>query len=52
MQVSQSDKLEDGRGFHSIGRIKASSEWRYDLRGTLNAVGAPSTPSACALSGS
>jgi hypothetical protein len=28
MQVSQSDKLEDGRGFHSIGRIKASSEWR------------------------
>ena len=28
MQVSQSDKLEDGRGFHSIGRIKASSGWR------------------------
>jgi hypothetical protein len=28
MQVSQSNKLEGGRGFHSIGRIKASSEWR------------------------
>jgi hypothetical protein len=28
MQVSRSDKLEGGRGFHSIGRIKASSEWR------------------------
>jgi uncharacterized protein YbjQ (UPF0145 family) len=28
MQVSHSDRLEDGRGFHSIGRIKASSEWR------------------------
>jgi uncharacterized protein YbjQ (UPF0145 family) len=28
MQVSHSDKLEDGRGFHSIGRIKASSQWR------------------------
>jgi hypothetical protein len=28
MQVSHSDRLEDGRDFHSIGRIEASSEWR------------------------
>jgi uncharacterized protein YbjQ (UPF0145 family) len=28
MQVSRSDKFENGRGFHSIGRIKVSSEWR------------------------
>jgi uncharacterized protein YbjQ (UPF0145 family) len=28
MQVSHSNKLEDGRGHYSIGRIKASSGWR------------------------
>jgi hypothetical protein len=28
MLVSRSDKLENGRGHYSIGRIKASSAWR------------------------
>ncbi len=28
MQVSHSNKLEDGRDHYSIGRIKASSGWR------------------------
>jgi uncharacterized protein YbjQ (UPF0145 family) len=28
MQVSHSNKLQDGRGHYSIGRIKASSGWR------------------------
>jgi uncharacterized protein YbjQ (UPF0145 family) len=28
MQVSYANKLEGGRRYHSIGRIKASSRWR------------------------
>ncbi|MGA2795316.1 MAG: heavy metal-binding domain-containing protein [Roseiarcus sp.] len=28
MQVSHTNKLEGGRGHHSIGRIKGSSGWR------------------------
>jgi uncharacterized protein YbjQ (UPF0145 family) len=28
MQVSQTNELEGGRGHYSIGRIKASSNWR------------------------
>jgi uncharacterized protein YbjQ (UPF0145 family) len=28
MQVSRTNELEGGRGYHSIGRIKASSGWR------------------------
>jgi len=28
MQVSYANKLEGGRRYHSIGRIKASSHWR------------------------
>ncbi len=35
MQVSQTNKLEGGRGHYSIGRIKASSSWR-----AVNAGGA------------
>jgi len=34
MQVSQTNKLEGGRGHYSIGRIKASSGWR-----AVNAAG-------------
>ncbi len=35
MQVSQSNKLDGGRGHYSIGRIKAASGWR-----AANAAGA------------
>ena len=28
MQVSRTNKLKGGRGYYSIGRIKASSGWR------------------------
>ena len=28
MQVSRTNELKGGRGYHSIGRIKASSGWR------------------------
>jgi uncharacterized protein YbjQ (UPF0145 family) len=28
MQVSRTNKLQGGRGHHSIGRIKASAGWR------------------------
>ena len=28
MQVSRTNELKSGRGYHSIGRVKASSGWR------------------------